>query len=496
MDVGWKWTKVGWFTRSPESKVCYLHKIYSRGQQEPSIHAAAIREVGAWIPGVIDPAAAGRSQKDGQQLIHLYRGLGLRIYSACNAVDAGITKVWMMLQSGQLKVFEDCDDWFEEFRKYRRDLNGNVVKQDDHAMDLCLSGDTLVSTEWGSIPIRLLVGRSGFVRSHSGSLARFVGARLTIRDSETVLLKFGDGSEVISTPDHPFLTPDGWIRADCMMGQRCYNGVSQSIEVERWESELFRQPFRNFADSVIISAEGIIREMGSASMWPYGRLTTDVVCQADPSYIIETTTAPTTAPQISNSWPSQNIPATIKKVMEGRFPKRPSKPLENGTVLLLENAGIRNTTGESRQNYTKTGISSAHIVYNHSQRPGQDATDSVQTDAALTREKHLALIMKNGLALAVAQVLWRIVTKTRNGALDRALDRCISVKNFRRSDVYSLTVPGPSSFCISSGQTVHNTRYFCLSGMDLMRMPNQPDTADDSTAHDYARAVAGGAWMI
>jgi hypothetical protein len=39
--------------------------------------------------------------------------------------------------TGRLKVFGSCQAWFDEFRMYRRDARGRVVKTNDHLMD-CL----------------------------------------------------------------------------------------------------------------------------------------------------------------------------------------------------------------------------------------------------------------------------------------------------------------------------------------------------------------------
>ncbi len=39
------------------------------------------------------------------------------------------------MSAGRLKVFDSCGAWFEEFRLYRRDEKGRIVKQHDHLMD-------------------------------------------------------------------------------------------------------------------------------------------------------------------------------------------------------------------------------------------------------------------------------------------------------------------------------------------------------------------------
>jgi hypothetical protein len=43
--------------------------------------------------------------------------------------------VWNRLSTGRLKVFKTLGAWFEEFRLYRRDQKGHVVKENDHLMD-------------------------------------------------------------------------------------------------------------------------------------------------------------------------------------------------------------------------------------------------------------------------------------------------------------------------------------------------------------------------
>jgi hypothetical protein len=49
------------------------------------------------------------------------------------------------------------------------------------------------------------------------------------------------------------------------------------------------------------------------------------------------------------------------------------------------------------------------------------------------------------------------------------------VQDVGPADVYCLTVPGTSAFCVETGLTVHNTRYLVLSGTTLatIRPPEQ-----------------------
>lgn len=150
MDVGWNRTAAVWGAWDRSISTLYLYTEHYRSQAEPSIHANAIRARGEWIPGVIDPAARGRAQKDGEQLLANYIDLGLTLTTAINAVEAGLYEVWQLLSTGRLKVFRTLMNWQAEYRIYRRDEKGRVVKEFDHLMDatryLVTSGPAVATT--------------------------------------------------------------------------------------------------------------------------------------------------------------------------------------------------------------------------------------------------------------------------------------------------------------------------------------------------------------
>lgn len=135
LDVGWNRTAAVWGALDRESDTLYLYSEYYRGQAEPAIHAQAIRARGEWIPGVIDPAARGRAQADGRQLLQDYIDLGLDLEVAFNGVESGIYEVWQRMSSGRLKAFKSLVSWASEFRLYRRDEKGRIVKENDHIID-------------------------------------------------------------------------------------------------------------------------------------------------------------------------------------------------------------------------------------------------------------------------------------------------------------------------------------------------------------------------
>jgi len=150
LDVGWNRTAALWGAWDEQSDVIYIFSEHYRGQAEPVVHAEGVKARGAWIPGVIDPAARGRSQEDGKRLIDQYVNQGLNLSFAKNAVEAGLLNVWQRLSTGRLKLFRGLQNFFAEYRIYRRNEKGDIVKENDHLMDclryLCMSGIDVATT--------------------------------------------------------------------------------------------------------------------------------------------------------------------------------------------------------------------------------------------------------------------------------------------------------------------------------------------------------------
>ena len=134
-DVGWNKTAAIWIAKDPDTKVHYIYHEYYKGEAEPSIHVVGLKSPGAWIPAVIDTAARGRSQIDGNSLMSMYKDLGLTLFDADKSVETGIYKVWEMLSTGQLKAFRNLNNFMDEIRMYRRDEKGKIIKSNDHLLD-------------------------------------------------------------------------------------------------------------------------------------------------------------------------------------------------------------------------------------------------------------------------------------------------------------------------------------------------------------------------
>lgn len=135
LDVGWNRTAVAWGALNREEDCWYLFTEHYRGKAEIAIHANAIKARGEWIPGLFDPGARSRSLEDGRQVLTSYNDLGCKLSEAKCGLEAGIYETWLRLSTGRLKVFRTMMNWQAEYRLYRRDEKGNVVKEFDHLMD-------------------------------------------------------------------------------------------------------------------------------------------------------------------------------------------------------------------------------------------------------------------------------------------------------------------------------------------------------------------------
>lgn len=138
MDVGWKRTACIWGAYDRKSDTLYCYSEYYRGYAEPAVHADAIASRGRWLPVVVDCHSDRKSESGAEALLTTYEKYGLNIMKANNGagtLDPSILEVFQRLSSGRLKIMSHLLNTLSEFRVYRRDEKGKIVKDNDHLMD-------------------------------------------------------------------------------------------------------------------------------------------------------------------------------------------------------------------------------------------------------------------------------------------------------------------------------------------------------------------------
>lgn len=465
-DVGWNNTAAIWGAWDRENDCIFIYSEHFLKQEMPPIHAAAIKARGVSVAGMIDPAARGRGQDGGLALMKRYRDLGLRLVVADNSVDDGLLEVQTRLETDRLKVFATCQNWIREFRLYRRDDNGKIVKKDDH----CLHPDTFVETVAG--PVRIAdLPESGLVVSTEGRLLPYRSARRVAVDQPMVCVQFSDGRKVVCTPDHKFLTAVGWMRADTLHGAKCYDAVSHRIhEGQQCASQLSPTRFKSFRAFATTTAASISSATEYVCTALYGRrLIPTSQFQPGITSTMRTETRPTISPKISLFFRMPSIPDIICLASISRSLSKRCLPRLSGTGLKLVLSGTSSITKSSSTFFTARWNSLASSAERNAVLAPQDGTVSVATTASPHGVARLGWMTSKGRVLFAKLSLWLTGTQSQRRAAAFAAGRtlrCVAVTPSSNSDVYCISVPGEHAFAVEGGLLVSNcmdsTRYLCM----------------------------------
>lgn len=142
LDFGWSPhpTAAIWGAWDRESDIVYLYSEHRMKMELPSIHADAIKMRGAWIRG--NSETAGTNASDGQRMIEIYRGLGLKLIKAKKDTEANIFAARQRIETGRLKVFNTLIMFREEYESFHRietrDGQSKIDKSFDDLIDAFL----------------------------------------------------------------------------------------------------------------------------------------------------------------------------------------------------------------------------------------------------------------------------------------------------------------------------------------------------------------------
>lgn len=150
MDIGaWNhYTAGAWLAYNPDNDTIYVYDVYKAQGKTPPLHATAFRARGDDIPIMYPHDGEKGDRHTGESVAELYRNLGCNMHSThfTNpppqgkeegegglSVDAGLISMLTRMETGRLKIFKTCRDWFEEKRMYHR-KDGKVVRVNEDIM--------------------------------------------------------------------------------------------------------------------------------------------------------------------------------------------------------------------------------------------------------------------------------------------------------------------------------------------------------------------------
>lgn len=138
MDPGQSNFACVWVTKDPNTGVYYVYDEYKNGGVAYVLHAEAIKARGQWIPGGIDPHEAVKPRDTGETVETYFETQGLNLTAAKGDGNALRARIRTMLESGALKIMNNCQGILKEMRTYRydtKDFNKVARGQDDHRLD-------------------------------------------------------------------------------------------------------------------------------------------------------------------------------------------------------------------------------------------------------------------------------------------------------------------------------------------------------------------------
>lgn len=222
-----------WYATDPERRLYCIRELYGcTGEPntgvkwEPAQVAAKIKEIeaqdinlkGRQISGVADPAIFSDTGA-GESIARLMERERVYWEPADNSRINGKMQVHHRLAFDDdgipmLYVFSTCEHMIRTLPALVYDAT-DVEDVDSDGEDHCLTGDTLVWTDGGKVPISQLVGQSGRVLSSDGEYHAFTDCRMTQSNAQAYTVELANGDTVTATANHRFRLTDGsWKRLD------------------------------------------------------------------------------------------------------------------------------------------------------------------------------------------------------------------------------------------------------------------------------------------
>lgn len=353
----------------------------------------------------------------------------------------------------EIVIHPRCQETIRESRLYSYkvdrqtgDIMPKIVDEYNHYFDACFSGDTLVYVNNNLIRFDQ-IPEEGYVTGINGNNVPYIDGGL-IRYDAICNVMTENGKIIRCTPDHEFLTTQGWVQARNLKGHYIC------------ESKLFQNTNKNLMEKFIndteiknISQKDVINYIES-----YGNTIMAIYLKIIP-YTTKITTSQITRFKILNLCINLITKAItlnyfineILNLQENKY-NHAKTNVENGTKVKKAENGISNILSGTDIRYSSNMILNVIIAENILSALKSKA-DSAQTSVNQDGDVIINEIMKQELA----NIAYMSTALINSCGIDFVQN--VVQDNQEIEPTYCLTVPNDGAFCLANGCVVSNCRY-------------------------------------
>jgi hypothetical protein len=360
------------------------------------------------------------------------------------------------------------------------------------ATHACFVAGTMVRTDRGVRFIESLV-EGDTVRAGDGESRPISAVGITRIDAAVVRLNFDNGVSITCTPDHRFLTPQGWRPASELQGVSCILGECESL--------LFQKQFRSLTGGHIDDTAATSAQTKRAFIASFGSTITDRFRKAF-TFITGTTTLRTTSSRTSNFSP----PSTISATTEGPTQTQPESASTDtvispprGTRARKVSLGIRRITRTIAPSRCTARFREYASIVERALRQRskrvfagsfvRSITPTLAIPIGFPAPALFARWSFTRASIAPRSAAGKVAPVSSNGGTVT----CVEIAPAGRADVYCLTEPVTHSFQLASGLIVRNcdsVRYACMAHARVFDADRpDPDPKDISNAVTWNDAL-------
>ena len=433
-----------WYAISPDGRAYCYREYYATGRQAGDA-GRDIRDLSQgekYVRTWCDPSMFAKKGEGVESIAaQMQRSLGMLMPSKNERVSGwqAVRKCLSIAPDGLpfIQFFDTCVNMIRTMPQLIYDQL-RVEDLDSEGEDHCFHGDTLVDTWEGLMKIKDMP-KEGLVYSLDGKLKYYRSCEIIKRMAKTVTVIVENGVKIRCTPDHKFMTENGWKIALDLTDELCYSIPKQREGLCELRSSI--QRYRSSKAFGIISAGNIFNEKVFAFIGWFGHFITGlfrrmVMCIT-----------------------RMAIDQTIRsKILNGCDPSGTSVFTAKNPAWVSGQSKSQKRQRVSGMGARKAGSGTAitlKSLYDKCSREGlKSSVPFAEKNLSAARCSHTE---PNTAGLTVGRV------------------RCVSVEEAPKADVYCLTVPETSCFLIEGGILVANCaddfRYWAVNHHQLPKHP-------------------------